>query len=59
MNYDKVFLRSEFANRNLHKQNSYRFCISLFIPLTFVADIYGMNFKFMPELEWHWSYPLI
>jgi len=30
---------------------------TIFIPLTFVAGIYGMNFKFMPELEWHWGYP--
>jgi len=27
------------------------------IPLTLVAGIYGMNFKFMPELAWHWGYP--
>ncbi|MFC1643840.1 magnesium/cobalt transporter CorA [Candidatus Omnitrophota bacterium] len=29
---------------------------AIFIPLTFVAGIYGMNFKYMPELEWHWGY---
>ncbi len=29
---------------------------TLFIPLTFVAGIYGMNFKYMPELEWRWGY---
>ena len=29
---------------------------SIFIPLTFLAGIYGMNFKYLPELEWHWSY---
>lgn len=29
---------------------------SIFIPLTFVAGIYGMNFQFMPELEWTWGY---
>ncbi len=29
---------------------------TIFIPLTFVAGIYGMNFKFMPELEWRWGY---
>ena len=29
---------------------------TIFIPLTFVAGIYGMNFKYMPELEWKWSY---
>jgi magnesium transporter len=32
---------------------------TIFIPLTFVAGIYGMNFRYMPELEWHWAYPLL
>jgi magnesium transporter len=32
---------------------------TIFIPLTFIAGIYGMNFKYMPELEWHWAYPVI
>lgn len=32
---------------------------TIFIPLTFIAGIYGMNFEFMPELKWHWSYPLL
>ncbi|HEY9813512.1 MAG TPA: magnesium/cobalt transporter CorA, partial [Candidatus Sericytochromatia bacterium] len=37
---------------------------SIFIPLTFVAGIYGMNFNTekspwnMPELNWYWGYPL-
>ncbi len=30
---------------------------TLFIPLTFFAGIYGMNFKYMPELEWRYAYP--
>ena len=29
---------------------------SIFIPLTFIAGVYGMNFKHMPELEWHYGY---
>ena len=29
---------------------------TIFIPITFVAGIYGMNFRFMPELEWRWGY---
>ncbi len=29
---------------------------SIFIPLTFIAGIYGMNFNFMPELNWRWGY---
>ena len=32
---------------------------TIFIPMTFIAGIYGMNFKYMPELEWRWSYPLL
>ncbi len=32
---------------------------TLFIPLTLIAGIYGMNFKYMPELEWTWGYPLV
>tara|TARA_R110002095_G_scaffold71763_2_gene61064 strand:+ start:4055 stop:5137 length:1083 start_codon:yes stop_codon:yes gene_type:complete len=32
---------------------------SIFIPLTFIAGIYGMNFEYMPELKWKWSYPVI
>jgi len=32
---------------------------TIFIPLTFVVGIYGMNFHYMPELEWHWGYPLV
>jgi len=32
---------------------------TIFIPLTFIAGIYGMNFEWMPELRWHWSYPIL
>ncbi len=32
---------------------------TIFIPLTFIAGIYGMNFKGMPELEWKWGYPIV
>ena len=32
---------------------------TIFIPLTFLAGLYGMNFKFMPELESTWGYPAI
>ncbi len=32
---------------------------TIFMPLTFLAGIYGMNFKYMPELEWRWGYPFI
>jgi magnesium transporter len=32
---------------------------TIFIPLTFVVGIYGMNFEYMPELKWKWSYPVL
>jgi len=32
---------------------------TIFIPLTFIVGVYGMNFDFMPELHWKWSYPLV
>jgi len=32
---------------------------SIFIPLTFIAGIYGMNFEYMPELKWPWGYPVL
>ncbi|SFK55127.1 magnesium transporter [Nitrosomonas aestuarii] len=32
---------------------------SIFIPLTFIAGIYGMNFEHMPELKWRWAYPAL
>jgi len=31
---------------------------TIFIPLTFIAGIYGMNFEVMPELHWAWGYPV-
>lgn len=32
---------------------------TIFIPLTFIAGVYGMNFRHMPELNWRWSYPAV
>ncbi len=32
---------------------------SIFIPLTFIAGVYGMNFAYMPELQWKWGYPAL
>jgi len=32
---------------------------TIFMPLTFIAGIYGMNFRYMPELEWVWGYPAV
>ena len=32
---------------------------TIFMPLSFIASIYGMNFEHMPELTWTWGYPLV
>ena len=32
---------------------------TIFIPLTFVTSVYGMNFRNMPELHWIWAYPTV
>ena len=32
---------------------------TIFIPLTFITGIYGMNFTYMPELGWRWGYPVV
>ena len=32
---------------------------SIFIPLTFIVGVYGMNFEFMPELHSRWAYPIV
>ncbi|MDZ7792265.1 MAG: CorA family divalent cation transporter [Spirochaetia bacterium] len=32
---------------------------TIFIPLTFIAGVYGMNFEHMPELAFPWAYPAV
>jgi len=32
---------------------------TIFIPLTFLVGVYGMNFEHMPELGWRWAYPTL
>lgn len=32
---------------------------AIFIPLTFIVGVYGMNFAYMPELKWPWAYPVL
>jgi magnesium transporter len=31
----------------------------MMLPLTVITGIYGMNFEFMPELNWRFGYPLV
>jgi len=32
---------------------------TIFIPLTFIVGVYGMNFRYMPELEMKFAYPVV
>jgi magnesium transporter len=47
---------SSISNRMNEIMKVLTIIATIFIPLTFIAGIYGMNFKFMPELAWRWSY---
>ncbi|MDP1421057.1 magnesium/cobalt transporter CorA [Peribacillus simplex] len=44
------------ANRTNNIMKTLTVMTSIFIPLTFIASIYGMNFEYMPELTWHGGY---
>ena len=46
-------------NKNNEVMKVLAIIATIFIPLTFIVGIYGMNFKNMPELEWSFGYPLI
>ena len=50
---------SSISNRMNEIMKVLTIIATIFIPLTFVVGLYGMNFKYMPELEWPWGYPLI
>ena len=47
---------SSISNRMNEVMKVLTIFASIFIPLTFVAGIYGMNFENMPELSWQWGY---
>jgi magnesium transporter len=47
---------SSVSNRMNEVMKVLTIIATIFIPLTFIAGIYGMNFKYIPELEWHWGY---
>jgi magnesium transporter len=50
---------SSVSNRMNEVMKVLTIIATIFIPLTLVAGLYGMNFKYMPELEWPWGYPLV
>ena len=49
---------SNMSNRMNEVMKVLTIFASIFIPLSFLAGIYGMNFKFMPELGLKWAYPV-
>lgn len=53
-------MRDNYLSINSNRMNSIMMLLtvvtSIFIPLTFIVGIYGMNFKYMPELEWKYGY---
>ena len=56
-------LFSTYTSAVSHRMNEVMKVLTIvatfFIPLTFIAGIYGMNFKSMPELEAPWGYPAV
>lgn len=50
---------SSISNRMNEIMKVLTIIATIFIPLTFIVGIYGMNFKYMPEIEWHWGYPAV
>ena len=50
---------SSVANRTNDVMKVLTIMASIFIPLTFLAGIYGMNFEHMPELHVRWAYPAV
>ena len=47
---------SSVANRQNETMRILAIVAAIFMPLTLLAGIYGMNFGYMPELGWHWAY---
>ncbi len=50
---------SSISNRMNEVMKVLTVIATIFMPLTFIAGLYGMNFKNMPELDWRWGYPAV
>jgi magnesium transporter len=53
--YQDLYL-SSLSNKMNEVMKVLTIAATIFVPLTFVAGVYGMNFEYMPELHWKWSY---
>jgi magnesium transporter len=50
---------SSLSNRMNEVMKVLTIIATIFIPITFIASLYGMNFQYMPELRWRWGYPAV
>ncbi|MCH8497026.1 MAG: magnesium/cobalt transporter CorA [Marinobacter sp.] len=50
---------SSISNRMNEIMKVLTIIATVFMPLTFIAGVYGMNFEVMPELGWTWAYPVV
>lgn len=50
---------SSLTNRMNEIMKTLTIITTIFIPITSLASIYGMNFRYMPELQWHYGYPTV
>jgi magnesium transporter len=50
------FYMTQISNQMNKVMQTLTIIATIFIPLTFLAGIYGMNFQYMPELSWKWGY---
>lgn len=51
--------RDNVASETSERINRLTILSSIFLPITFISGFYGMNFKYMPELDQPWAYPAI
>lgn len=56
-------IRDSYLSLTSYRMNSIMQTLTvitvIFMPLTFIAGVYGMNFKYMPELKWHYGYYIV
>jgi len=50
---------SSISNRMNEVMKVLTIIATVFIPLSFIVGLYGMNFSNMPELSWKWGYPMV
>jgi magnesium transporter len=50
---------SSISNRLNEVMKVLTIIATIFIPLTFIVGLYGMNFEYMPELKMRWAYPAV